>query len=137
MQKLTVSLADRHVYELKARQRLGAASRSAALRALLDERDDLEAEYADLHTEYAELKAEYEDLHTRYETREDRIEDLETQLRARSRVEEKIEDLPDKIRATGTYQERRQRLLDQASLTERVKWKLTGVPVDRLENDDE
>ena len=136
MQKLTVSLDDRHVYELKARQRLDADSRSAALRDLLDERDDLEAECAELRTEYEDLEAEYEELHTRYEAREDRIEDLEGQLRERSRVEEKIEDLPDKIRSTGTYQERRQRLLDQASLTERVKWKITGVPVDRLGDGD-
>jgi len=136
MQKITVSLEKRHVYELEARQRLGDAdSRSAAVRDLFDEYAELEGEYEELHTEYEDLEAEYADLRKRYEAREDRIEDLEGQLRERSRVEEKIEDLPDKIRSTGTYQERRQRLLDQASLTERVKWKITGVPVDRLEDD--
>lgn len=136
MQKITVSLEDRHVYELEARQRLKRAdSRSGAVRDLFDEYADLRTEYEELHTEYEALEAEYEELRNRYEAREDRIEDLEGQLRERSRVEEKIEDLPDKIRATGTYQERRQRLLDQASLNERVKWKITGVPVDRLDDE--
>lgn len=135
MKKITVSLEDDHIAELKARQRLGADSRSAALRELLDERDALEAECEDLRTEYEDLKAEYEELHTRYEAREDRIEDLEGQLRERSRVEDKIEDLPDKIRDSETYQERRQRLLDQASITERLRWKVTGVPVERIDDD--
>jgi chromosome segregation ATPase len=135
MQRITVSLDERHVYELKARQRLGDAdSRSAAVRDLFDEYAALEAEYEELHTEYEALEAEYAELRNRYEAREDRIEDLEAQLRERSRVEDKIEDLPDKIRSVGTYQERRQRLLDQASLTERVKWKITGVPVQQLDD---
>ena len=122
MQKITVSLEKRHVYELEARQRLGDAdSRSAAVRDLFDEYEDLEAEY--------------EELHTRYEAREDRIEDLEGQLRERSRVEDKIEDLPDKIRGAESYQERRQRLLDQASFAERLRWKITGVPTDRIDAD--
>lgn len=137
MQRITVSLEDRHVYELEARQRLGDAdSRSGAVRDLFSEYAALEAKYEELHTEYEALEAEYAELRNRYEAREDRIEDLEGQLRERSRVEDKIEDLPDKIRSVGTYQERRQRLLDQASLTERVKWKITGVPVDRLDEND-
>ncbi len=78
---------------------------------------------------------EYDDLRERLESREDRIEELESQLRERSRVEEKIEDLPDKIRERETYQERRQRLLDQASLSERLRWAITGVPVEQLEEE--
>ena len=123
MYKVTVSLEDRHLYELEARQRLGEAdSRSEALRQILDE-------YAELHTEYAELQEEYDELHTRYEAREDRVEQLEEQLARRSQLEEKVEDLPDKIRGRESYQERRQRMLDQASITTRLKWKVTGVPV--------
>lgn len=137
MKKMSVSLDDHHAYELEARQRLDDAdSRSGALRRLLDERDELREEYEELRTEYEDLKTQYEDLRTRYEAREDRIEKLEEQLRERSRVEDKIEDLPDRIRAVDTYQERRQRLLDQASVTERIKWKVTGVPVGRLADDD-
>jgi len=130
MQKVTVSLTDRHLYELKAQERLGnAESRSAALRQILDE-------YAELRTEYALLETECEELHTRCEAREERIEELEDQLRSRSEVEEKIEALPDKIRERGTYQERRRRLLDEASLAQRVKWKVTGVPVGRIDDED-
>jgi len=123
MQKITVSITQQHLYELKARQRLGDAdSRSAALRQILDE-------YADLRPEYADLEAEYDDLKRRYEAREDRVETLETQLAERSQIEEKIEDLPDRLRAsTMSYGEKRQRAIDRASLGERVKWKLTGVP---------
>lgn len=88
MQKITVPITQRHLYELKARQRLGDAdSRSAALRQILDE-------YADLRPEYADLEAEYDDLKRRYEAREDRVETLETQLAERSQIEAKIEDLP-------------------------------------------
>jgi len=76
---------------------------------------------------------EYDELEGRLNAREERIEELEDQLRSRSDVEEKIEALPDKIRERGTYQERRQRLLDEASLAQRMKWKVTGVPVDRID----
>ena len=124
MKRVTVSLDDRQLYELEARQRLGEAdSRSDAVRQILEE-------YEELHTAYEQLNQEYEDLHNRYEAREDRVDELESQLRKRSNIEQKIEDLPDKIRDYGTYTERRQRKLDQATLSQRVKWKFTGVPVD-------
>lgn len=127
MQKVTVSLDDRHIWELKARQRIDDLdSRSAAVRHILDE-------YETLHTEYAKLESEYADLHTRYEAREDRVEQLEDQLRKRSNIEQEIRDLPDKIRRGESYTERRQRKLDQASLAQRLKWRVTGVPVDDIE----
>jgi predicted RNase H-like nuclease (RuvC/YqgF family) len=77
---------------------------------------------------------EYDDLHDRLDAREDRVEELEEQLRERSRVEEKIEDLPDKIRDRETYSERRQRLLDEASVAQRLRWRITGVPVEEVDN---
>jgi Arc/MetJ-type ribon-helix-helix transcriptional regulator len=80
--------------------------------------------------ERRELQAEIEKLRDRLDSREDRIEELESQLRKRSNIEEKIEDLPDKIRGEETYTERRQRKLDEASITQRLRWKITGVPVD-------
>jgi DNA repair exonuclease SbcCD ATPase subunit len=78
---------------------------------------------------------EYDDLADRLEAREDRISELESQLSRRSQIEDKIEDLPDKIREADTYQERRQRLIDRASVTQRLKWRITGVPVDQLDED--
>jgi hypothetical protein len=136
MKRLTMSLEQRHVYELDARQRIGdVSSRSAATRDLFDSYDELETEYDELETEYEDLEQKYEDLQKSYEEREDRIETLESQLRERSQIERKIEDFPDKVRSVETYSERRQRLLDSASLAERLRWKLTGVPVDRLQED--
>jgi len=128
MQKLTASVEPEHIYELEARQRLGKAdSRSAALRQILDE-------YQDLRTDYEALDAEYADLKQRYEAREDRVDDLEEQLSRRSQVEEKIEELPDKLRASQmSYGEKRQRAIDRASLGERLKWKVTGVPEEAID----
>lgn len=80
---------------------------------------------------------EADELRERLETRENRIEQLEDQLARRSNIEddieevaETVEDLPAKIRGTESYSERRQRKLDQASLSQRIKWRFTGVPVD-------
>jgi chromosome segregation ATPase len=128
MEKLTASVTPEHLYELEARQRLGEAdSRSAALRQILDE-------YQDLRTDYEALDAEYADLKQRYEAREDRVDDLEAQLSRRSQVEEKIEALPDKLRGSQmSYAEKRQRAIDRASLGERLKWKVTGVPEARID----
>ena len=72
-------------------------------------------------------------MRTRYEAREDWIDDLERQLRERSRVEDKIEDLPDKLRDVESYTERRQRKLDPAGLVTRLRWKVTGVPVEEID----
>jgi len=80
--------------------------------------------------ERRELEKEVDRLRNRVETREERIEELESQLRKRSQIEDKIEDLPDKIRDAGSYTERRQRKLDRATLSQRLMWKFTGVPVD-------
>lgn len=138
MHKLTVSLEDDHVRHLRGRQQIGEAdSRSGALRQIIDEYEELHTEYADLRAECEELRTQYEERGERLESREDRIDDLEEQLRERSRVEEKIEDLPDKIRDRETYSERRQRLLDEASLAQRVKWKVTGVPVEAIAGEGE
>jgi predicted nucleic acid-binding Zn-ribbon protein len=80
---------------------------------------------------------EYDDLETEVDAKQDRIRQLEEQLSRRSQIEEKIEDLPDVIRQAESYQERRQRLLDTAPLSRRLKWKLTGVPVERIDAETE
>jgi chromosome segregation ATPase len=80
--------------------------------------------------ECQELREKIARLEERLESREERIKELEGQLTKRSQLEEKIEDLPDKLRGNASYQERRQRLLDQASFAQRMKWKVTGVPVE-------
>ena len=80
--------------------------------------------------ERQELEAEIRRLRDRLESRNERIDELESQLRKRSNIEDKIEDLPDKIRDADSYSERRLQKLDEASLSQRIVWKLTGVPVD-------
>jgi len=115
-----VSLEPEHV----DRQAEGdVTSRSAAVREILDE-------YEPLRTECEDLRDQCDNLRTRLENREDRIDELEGQLARRSQLENKVESLPDKIRDPESYQERRQRVLDRASLAQRLNWKVTGVPVD-------
>jgi|APHM01.1.fsa_nt_gi Ribbon-helix-helix protein, copG family. len=83
------------------------------------------------HIRYiVESRGEIEYLREQLESRQGRIEELESQLRKRSNIEEKIEDLPEKIRGEESYTEKRRRKLDQATFPQRLKWRLTGVPVD-------
>lgn len=111
--QVAVRIPLRQKAELEAEAVERGVSRSEYIRGILDDRHRIV------------------ELEKRVERKQARIDELEAQLTERSRVEEKIEELPDKIRDGRTYQERRQRMLDQASVTERLKWKVTGVPVDR------
>jgi Arc/MetJ-type ribon-helix-helix transcriptional regulator len=79
------------------------------------------------------LQERVDDLEEQLDRRDSRIDTLEQQLRERSQIEDKIEDLPDRIRGEESYQERRQRLLDRASPMQRFKWRITGVPVDKVD----
>lgn len=108
-----------------------------AVRIPLRDKAELEREAAERGTSRSEYirniirdRHRTAQLEDRLSLREDRIDELEQQLAERSQLQEKIADLPAKIKDEMTYQERRQRRLDQASLTERLKWKVTGVPVD-------
>ena len=110
--QVAVRIPLRQKAELEAEAEERGVSRSEYIRGILDDRHRVG------------------NLEDRLETRNDRIDELERRLAERSQIEEKIEDLPDKIRDGQTYQERRQKMLDQASFTERLTWKVTGVPVD-------
>jgi predicted DNA-binding protein len=115
--QVAVRLPLRQKAELEAEAAERGVSRSEYVRGILDDRHRID------------------ELADRVQRKQDRIDELEGQLTERSRVEEKIETLPDRIRGEMSYRERRQRMLDQASLTERIKWRVTGVPVDELEED--
>ena len=113
------------------------SKKQVAVRIPLRQKAELEAEAKERGVSRSEyIRGIFADRHRvseleeRIERKQNRIDELETQLTERSRVEEKIEELPDRIRGEMMYQERRQRMLDQASITERIKWKVTGVPVD-------
>lgn len=112
-QQVAVRIPLRQKAELEAEAVEKGVSRSEYIRSILCERHRVD------------------ELEQRLEIREERIDELEQQLARRSQLEEKIENLPAKVRETGSYQERRQRMLDQASLAQRLKWKVTGVPVDQ------
>ena len=60
---------------------------------------------------------------------------LEEQLARRSQLEQKVDALPDRVREADSYAERRQRLIDEASLAQRLKWRVTGVPVDAIKEE--
>lgn len=101
--------------------------------SLQEEADEYDVSVSERVRTLIERGREYDEVVERLEAREDRIAELEDQLRQRSTVEEKIDDLPDKLRDVESYTERRQRKLDRAGLAQRLKWKVTGVPV---ENDE-
>ena len=128
MKKVSVSLQPEHVDRLDERQAEGdVSSRSAALREILDE-------YDEVHTECEELRTECEELRTRLEARETRVDDLEEQLARRSQIEEKVDALAERVEESQlTYAEKRQRMIDRASLAERLRWRVTGVPVDEYD----
>lgn len=138
MQRIYASVEDRHVHEIDAQVRLGNAdSRSHAVRHIIDEYARVREDYADMQQQCEDLQQRLDDRVHELEERKERIEELESQLRKRSNIENDIEEvadtvenLPDKIRGVETYSERRQRKLDQASLGQRLRWKITGVPVD-------
>lgn len=116
--------------------------KQVAVRIPLRQKAKLESESAEMGISRSEYirsilddRHRIDELENRLASREDRIDELETQLSERSQIEEKIENLPDKIRDDLTYQERRQRMLDQAGLGQRLKWKVTGVPVDEIKSE--
>jgi Arc/MetJ-type ribon-helix-helix transcriptional regulator len=121
MPRLTVTIDDdqNELLEAVAGEDGEYESKSAAVR-----------DFIQAGEERQELEAEIRRLRDRLESRNERIDELESQLRKRSNIEDKIEDLPDKIRDADSYSERRLQKLDEASLSQRIVWKLTGVPVD-------
>lgn len=121
MPRLTVTIDDdqNELLEAVAGEDGEYESKSAAVR-----------DFIQAGEERQELEAEIKRLRDRLESRNERIDELESQLRKRSNIEDKIEDLPDKIRDAESYSERRLQKLDEASLSQRIVWKLTGVPVD-------
>lgn len=114
--------------------------KQVAVRIPLREKAELEREADEQGTSRSEYirsiladRHRIDELENRLDVRQGRIDELESQLARRSQIEDKIEDLPDKLRDGLSYQERRQKMLDNATIGKRLKWKLTGVPVDAEE----
>lgn len=113
--QVAVRLELRKKAELEREASERGASRSEYIREILDERHRAD------------------ELDDQLEQKRDRIETLEDQLRERSSLRDEIQQLPDKIRDERSYSEKRQRKLDEATITQRIRWKLTGVPVEQLD----
>jgi antitoxin component of RelBE/YafQ-DinJ toxin-antitoxin module len=106
--------------------------------SLEDEADEYGVSVSEYVRELIDKGREYDDLEVRLESREERIETLEAQIAETRNIESKIDDLrdlPDIVRNQESYTERRQRMLDQASVVQRMKWKVTGVPVNETEDE--
>lgn len=143
--KISITLNPTQVREVSDRVGDEYDNRSEAIRDLIDkgaEYDRLEAEnaqlretleeYEALQEEYDEVREEYDTLQEEYDALEARRDDLQRQLAAVNARQEDVGDLVEFVeqqRELTRYQERRQRLLDEANILSRWKWKLTGVPV--------
>ncbi|ESS03448.1 MAG: copG family ribbon-helix-helix protein [uncultured archaeon A07HR67] len=78
----------------------------------------------------------YDQLRNQLNAREDRIKTLEEQLAQRSQIEAELDILAQRVeQSEPTYAEKRQQMIDRASLTERLRWRVTGVPVDEWDAD--
>lgn len=138
MRQITLRLEDDLLEALDEEADSRGVSRSEHVRKALrtrNESDLLRDRVEELETRVADREARVEELEARLDAREERIADLEEQLARRSQLEQKVEDLPDKVRQASSYQERRRRLLDEASLAQRIKWRVTGVPVDAIDEE--
>lgn len=113
MKRLTVSLEPEQIERLDELQdEHDVDSRSAALRRLFAEYEELQAEYEDLMSEYEELQTE-----------------LERARRERRQLLEQREEHQELARYVEDERTAEQRWR-QASLTTRIRWKLTGMPSD-------
>lgn len=113
MKRLTVSLEPEHIDRLDDLQdEHDVDSRSAALRRLF-------AEYEELQAEYEELNTEYEDLQT----------ELERARRERRQLLEQREEHQELARYVQDERTAEQRWRE-ASLATRIRWRLTGMPSD-------
>ena len=113
MQRITVSLESEQIHRLDELQdEHDVDSRSAALRRLF-------AEYEEIQKEYEELMSEYEEVQTELErARRERRQLLEQR--------EEHQELAKYVKSERTAEQRWR----EASLTTRLRWRLTGMPLD-------
>lgn len=150
MEQITLRISENTLESLEGEADEHGRSRSEHIRDVLESRheiDELRSEHervaSELREEIADLERQLDNrndvvdsLRERLENREQRIDDLEEQLARRSQIEEKVDVLAKRVEDSQlTYAERRQRMIDEASLAQRLRWKVTGVPVDDVQED--
>lgn len=113
MKRITVSLEPEQIDRLDELQdEHDVDSRSAAIRRLFDEYERSQAEYEELKNEYEEVQTE-----------------LERARRERRQLLEQREQHQELVRYAKNERTAEQRWR-QASLTTRLRWRLTGMPSD-------
>lgn len=104
--------------------------RIATLEQQLSDLRDFKTEHEDMRPRFKARGERISQLKDQLEAKDERIDELKEQLERRHDIKNEIQDLPDKIRGQESYTEKRQRKLDQAGFAQRLKWRITGVPVD-------
>lgn len=113
MKRITVSLEPEQIERLDELQdEHDVDSRSAAIRRLFQEYEELQVEYEDLMNEYEELQTE-----------------VERARRERRQLLEEREEHQELVRYAKNERTAEQRWR-QASLATRIRWRLTGMPSD-------
>ena len=98
-----------------------------------EEAADLDMSRAEYIRDLIEKGREAEATQQELEATQAKVAELRRQLQAQNAREDDVSELVEYVegqRALTRYQERRQRLLDDANILKRWKWKLTGVPVE-------
>lgn len=121
MRQMTVSLREEQAEWIESLMGENGEfeSKSGVVRWLIDDHSALQEEIDELEETIDELEKE-----------NDRLRD---QLAATNQRIDEVNDLVAYVeseREMARYQDRRQRMLDQAGILKRWKWKMTGIPVD-------
>lgn len=122
MKRVSVKIPEDLVETLDNKAENEDTTRSDVIRNLLD--DALHPTDDDQHTELQQRITELERENKRLRN------EKRTLIRDREERTELVRYVEEQRELTQ-YQERRQRLLDDANILRRWKWKLTGVPVDQ------
>ena len=125
MRQMTVSLREEQAEWIESLMGENGEfeSKSEVVRWLIDDHSALQEEIEELEETIEEMERENDQLRDQLAATNQRIDDVND-----------LVEYVDSEREMARYQDRRQRMLDQASILSRWKWKLTGIPVeDRAE----
>jgi len=143
MNRLSVTINDNHTEKLnQLQERDNIDSKSAAVRWLFDEYEELKKEYTESTQEYesqierinSEHEAEIKQLEHEYESEleelRDRIDELERELeQERNKTRQILDERDEKKELVKYVKEERsvEQRWREASITTRLKWKVFGM----------
>ena len=122
MTSISLRLNDEILKSIDNEAKEKGVSRSEYIRDTLEARHESDVLRSDLN----ELQTEYENLEAKYD-------ELQRQLAAVNSRQADVTELVEYVeqqRDLDQYRARRERMVDQAGMLTRWKWKLTGVPVE-------